>query len=214
MFCTGCIRDQHARLPFHRVEQWTGEFFEASWLCRAGVMIHLGHGGSKCPIDAPTINEESRPSSLFQTSQSEDEWEADDSDDDADVRLSEFPPVGDMYDSKGRSLMIIVDRSGLHSMAVCECHCPNAQTLDIQLFDMGLFPASYTRIRTIFTFKVLDDFLLDNLECKTSCLNYFTKLRRVTCSAFPHTVPVRWILCHTTDSTYLSAGSLSGTTPS
>ncbi|KAG2738524.1 hypothetical protein P692DRAFT_201873906 [Suillus brevipes Sb2] len=55
---------------------------------------------------------------------------------------------------------------------------------------MGLFPASFTSPKTAFTFAVLDDFLLDNLECRTSVMNYYSKLRRVTSSVFPHLVPV------------------------
>ncbi|KAG2075564.1 hypothetical protein BDR04DRAFT_1005161, partial [Suillus decipiens] len=43
------------------------------------------------------------------------------------------------------------------------CHCPNALSSDIQLFRHGFFPASFNRPKTAFTFRVLDDFLLDNL---------------------------------------------------
>lgn len=46
------------------------------------------------------------------------------------------------------------------------------------------------RTKTVFTFGVLDDFVRDNLECGTSALNYYSKLRRVTSNAFPHLVPV------------------------
>jgi hypothetical protein len=45
--------------------------------------------------------------------------------------------------------------------------------------------------RTVFTFNVLDDFIRDNLECGTSGMNYFSKLRRITSNVFPHLVPVR-----------------------
>src|SRR5258708_29918577 len=60
----------------------------------------------------------------------------------------------------------------------------------MQLFQAGLFPASFTRPKTAFTFRVLDDFLLDNLECGTSAMNYYSKLRQMTSSMFPHLVPV------------------------
>jgi hypothetical protein len=60
---------------------------------------------------------------------------------------------------------------------------------------MGMFPASFNRPKTAFTFAVLDDFLLDNLECGTSAMNYYSKLRRMTSSVFPHLVPVSNILC-------------------
>ncbi|KAG1717571.1 hypothetical protein EDB19DRAFT_1653013, partial [Suillus lakei] len=35
-------------------------------------------------------------------------------------------------------------------------------------------------------------FLLDNLECGTSAMNYYNKLRRMTTSVFPHLVPDRY----------------------
>ncbi|KIN95757.1 hypothetical protein M404DRAFT_165012, partial [Pisolithus tinctorius Marx 270] len=45
---------------------------------------------------------------------------------------------------------------------------------------------------TAFTFAVLDDFLRDNLECGTSGMNYYSKLRWITSSVFPHLVPDRY----------------------
>lgn len=30
LYCTRCCREQHHRNPFHRIEQWTGAFFETS----------------------------------------------------------------------------------------------------------------------------------------------------------------------------------------
>ncbi|KAF8545940.1 hypothetical protein OG21DRAFT_1491749 [Imleria badia] len=44
----------------------------------------------------------------------------------------------------------------------------------------------------VFIFKLLDDFIRDNLECGTSGSNYFNKLQRVTSNVFPHLVP--WLL--------------------
>ncbi|KAG1720292.1 hypothetical protein EDB19DRAFT_1836061 [Suillus lakei] len=62
----------------------------------------------------------------------------------------------------------------------------------MQLFQAGLFPASFTRPKTAFTFSVLDDFLLDNLECGTSAINYYSKICRLTLSIFPLMVPDRY----------------------
>ncbi|KAG2136095.1 uncharacterized protein EDB93DRAFT_1106965 [Suillus bovinus] len=45
------------------------------------------------------------------------------------------------------------------------------------------------RLETMFTFRVLDNFLLDNLECDTSAMNCYSKLWRMTSSMFPHLVP-------------------------
>ncbi|KAG1821433.1 hypothetical protein EV424DRAFT_1346903 [Suillus variegatus] len=86
----------------------------------------------------------------------------------------------------------IVDKSGVHSLSIWYCHCPGALNPDMQLFQAGLFPASFTRPKTAFTFSVLDDFLLDNLEYGTSAMNYYSKIRRLTSSIFPLMVPDRY----------------------
>ncbi|KAG2335602.1 hypothetical protein BDR05DRAFT_978930 [Suillus weaverae] len=61
---------------------------------------------------------------------------------------------------------------------------------DIQMFRHGFFPASFNRPKTVFTFGVLNDFILDNLECGTSAMNYYSKLWQMTSSMFPHLVPL------------------------
>ncbi|KAJ8583966.1 hypothetical protein M405DRAFT_866611 [Rhizopogon salebrosus TDB-379] len=91
-----------------------------------------------------------------------------------------------------KDTMVIVDRSGVHRLIVTCCECPDAQTADIQMFRAGLFPASFSKPKTAFTFSVLNDYLLDNLECGTTAMNYYSKLRRMTSSAFPHLVPDRY----------------------
>ncbi|KAG1728213.1 hypothetical protein EDB19DRAFT_1897411 [Suillus lakei] len=84
--------------------------------------------------------------------------------------------------------MVIVDKSGVHCLKVRCCDCPNAMSPDIQMFQHGFFPASFNRPKTVFIFQVLDDFLLDNLECGTSAMNYYSKLWQMTLSMFPHLV--------------------------
>ncbi|KAG2124304.1 hypothetical protein BD769DRAFT_1301621, partial [Suillus cothurnatus] len=41
---------------------------------------------------------------------------------------------------------------------------------------------------------VLNDFLLDNLKCGTSAMNYYNKIQRLTSSIFPLMVPVSQFL--------------------
>ncbi|KIO09322.1 hypothetical protein M404DRAFT_84997, partial [Pisolithus tinctorius Marx 270] len=62
----------------------------------------------------------------------------------------------------------------------------------LQLLRAKLFPATFEKPSTAFTFAVLDDFVRDNLECGTSGMNYYSKLRRVTSGVFPHLVPDRY----------------------
>ncbi|KAG1800198.1 uncharacterized protein HD556DRAFT_1341629 [Suillus plorans] len=76
--------------------------------------------------------------------------------------------------------MVIVDKSRVYRLEVRCCDCPNAMSPDIQM------------PKTVFTFRVLDDFLLDSLECGTSAINYYSKLQQMTSSMFPHLVPDRY----------------------
>ncbi|KAF8259198.1 hypothetical protein EI94DRAFT_1616974 [Lactarius quietus] len=50
VLCSQCCQDSHKRLPFHRVQKWTGEYFMPSWLQEVGISLHLGHSGDLCPI--------------------------------------------------------------------------------------------------------------------------------------------------------------------
>ncbi|KAG1782095.1 hypothetical protein EV702DRAFT_1041810 [Suillus placidus] len=101
-----------------------------------------------------------------------------------DIYLFADADAEDADDIPGR-----VDKSGIHTHKIKYYTCADAPTADIQLCQMGLFPASFTQPKTAFTFGVLDDFLLDNLECGMSAMNYYNKLRRMTTSVFPHLVP-------------------------
>jgi hypothetical protein len=90
----------------------------------------------------------------------------------------------------GNPLLTMVHQSGVFDMEVLFCICPNAGSRDEQLLHAGLFPSSLKQIETVFTFAVLDDFLLDNLECKTTAQQYYSKLQHITNQMFPDRVPV------------------------
>ncbi|KIK73123.1 hypothetical protein PAXRUDRAFT_179210, partial [Paxillus rubicundulus Ve08.2h10] len=79
----------------------------------------------------------------------------------------------------------------VHYCNLAYCNCPGSPDPHIQLLGAGLFPASTACPSTVFTLKVLDDFLRDNVECGTAAMNYFSKLKRITSNVFPHLVPVR-----------------------
>ncbi|KAG2357547.1 hypothetical protein BDR07DRAFT_1297469 [Suillus spraguei] len=91
--------------------------------------------------------------------------------------------------------MTVVHLSGVFTHNMSWCHCPGSDPQHLQLLRVGLFPASSTWPRTVFTFKVLDHFLIDALECKTSARSFFEKLTRLTKNAFPDTVPVSENIC-------------------
>ena len=61
-------------------------------------------------------------------------------------------------------------------MEVLFCICSDGGKEDAQLLRSGLFPATFKQIETVFTHTVLDDFLRDNLECKTTAQQYYLKL--------------------------------------
>ena len=87
-------------------------------------------------------------------------------------------------------IITIIDRSGVHEIGVRWCCCPDALERDMQLMAAGLFPATFRNPKTAFTFRVLEEFHLDNLECKTTPSQFISRLRRLTNDEFPNTVPV------------------------
>ncbi|KAG2137902.1 uncharacterized protein EDB93DRAFT_1106518 [Suillus bovinus] len=89
----------------------------------------------------------------------------------------DLPSVSGPEFQPKENTMVIIDKSGVHRLEVRCCDCPNTMSLDIQMFRHGFFPASFNKPKTVFTFRVLDNFLLDNLECSTSAMNYYSKLR-------------------------------------
>ncbi len=125
--------------------------------------------------------------------------EFDDDDDDPD--LMERPSTGHPsilprpphFDDDWNPFVTIVDVTGIHHLPVVECSCGTAELhIDIAYLKMGLVVTSFQRIETVFTIDVLKDFRLSNLECKTSAYQYYQKLRRLTCPAFPKAVLNRY----------------------
>ncbi|KAG2114595.1 uncharacterized protein F5147DRAFT_769903 [Suillus discolor] len=99
-----------------------------------------------------------------------------------------------IYDTQlGLSNLVIVHSTGVYSHRVSWCQCPGAdKDGHLHLLKAKLFPASITRPQSAFTFDVLDNFLIDALECKTSAMSFYQKLRRFTNNAFPHKIPDRY----------------------
>ncbi|KAI0749121.1 hypothetical protein C8Q74DRAFT_1212211 [Fomes fomentarius] len=86
-------------------------------------------------------------------------------------------------------IMVVVDTTGIHELLFAFCVFAGAEAADIQLLEMGFYPATPVQPRTVVTFRALDDILLTNKECKTSIMNYYNRLCRLTNDTFPHTVP-------------------------
>lgn len=111
---------------------------------------------------------------------------SDEDDDDDDILLDHAS--GEQIPVK--SNLIIVSSTGIFKRWVIWCRCPNATKPYIQLLRAKLFPASFKRPSTAFTFDVLDHFRIDALECKTAAMNFISKLVRISNEAFPADVPV------------------------
>ena len=165
-----------------------------------------GHGGKPCPEDNqplsdleewPGIREPSCPNVVPNpdpdpvpvpgSDSFDSDWESEPDDDDAEFAWDRKPPG---QDGRGNQYAIIVDISGIHRLPVQYCRCNEHKPDDEQMLELGFFPALFKRAKTFFTFRLLDDFRLDNLESKTSAYQYYAKLRRVTCPAFPGSTPV------------------------
>lgn len=102
--------------------------------------------------------------------------------------------VSRAFDAHQCPIIVVVDISGVHQLRVRPCRCEFHGSTPIfdQFLLSGLYPASTDKTRTVFTFRVLNDYHLDNLESKSTASKYYEKLRRLTSNLFPHTVPDRY----------------------
>ena len=164
----------HKLLPFHRLEVWDGNCFVKSSLFEQGFLLHVGHGGEMCPRNQSRSNHwEDVPSS-------------------ADEASDGGQPVGHDDEVGHGDVMVITDTAGVFQHRVVWCTCSGEPGPDrpMQLFKEQLFPATYHRPKSAFTFNVLDYFYIDAMECKTAAMSFFQKLRRLTDNAFPGNVHV------------------------
>ena len=74
----------------------------------------------------------------------------------------------------------VVHTNGIHHIAMVSCQCHGEDVLPLDLFAAQLLPASFKRIRTLFTAQVLDMYRLCNLELKSSAYQFYQLLRRLT----------------------------------
>ncbi|KAG1877557.1 hypothetical protein F4604DRAFT_1924204 [Suillus subluteus] len=138
--------------------------------------MYLGHGGEPCP----NLSHQPDPSPWEDLGSMEDVFAQEEGDTINDTQL-------------GVSNLVIVHSTGVYSHSVSWCQCPGAEKAHhLDLMKARLFPASLTRPRSAFTFDVLDNFLIDALECKTSAMSFYQKLRRFTNNAFPDKIPDRY----------------------
>ena len=133
------------------------------------------------------------PDSFF-----EDEDDEDEDDERFDINVPgvsiKQKKVNRAYDHYNCPIVVVVDTSGIHELRVRPCRCAQNNPISIldQFISSGLYPASMRKTRTVFTFRLLNDYNLDNLESKASARKYYEKLKRLTSNLFPHSVPDRY----------------------
>ena len=159
----------------------------------------MGHGGRSCPHYAPPNDATSperpalhvgveasaaSPSSLLDTLTS---WE------NAGINLDTLKST-QAVGPDGNPWLTVVDTTGIHQIRAQYCRCSQSSYIPeyLQLLELGLYPASITQPRTVFTFRVLDDYDLLNLETKATPQRYLAKLQRLTTSLFPDALPDRY----------------------
>ncbi|KAH9017834.1 hypothetical protein EDB85DRAFT_1874207 [Lactarius pseudohatsudake] len=198
LFCKDCCTEAHSRSPFHRPLRWSGAHYTPVTLQSLGFALFLGHDGGPCPltvenpellkdiVQLPTPRDTPQPEGPHTAPAPSDS-------------LYDVPDMPmDSSDSNmnrkrtadsGNPILTVVDRGGIFEIEMVFCVCSHMDDQDEQLLQCGMFPATFKNIQTIFTFSVLDDFLKDNLECKTTAQQYYSKLQSMTSKMFPNLVP-------------------------
>lgn len=74
----------------------------------------------------------------------------------------------------------VIHTNGIHHIGMVTCSCRGHNKLPLDLIACRLFPASFIKIRTIFTAQLMDYFRLCNLELKASAYQFYLLLRRLT----------------------------------
>jgi hypothetical protein len=97
---------------------------------------------------------------------------------------------------KNNILFTVVDTNGVHATRLGVCGCLGAGTKVEQLMQARLFPATTHDTRTAFTFRVLKEFHLHNLESKRAAYDFLGAIQHLTDNAFTADVLVRFSDSH------------------
>ncbi|KAH9016367.1 hypothetical protein EDB84DRAFT_1276902 [Lactarius hengduanensis] len=198
LFCKSCCVKVHRHSPFHRPLLWTATHYTPVSLHSLGYVLFFGHAGEPCPQTVeeleslhisnqpPTPQGTPKPDGVTTTPIISDTLF-----DHPDIPLDSVDGFPDQTqrEPSGNRVLTIVDRSGIFEIEAVFCVCSEKDNQDEQLLQSGLFPATFKQFRSLFTFSVLDDFLNDNLECKTTAQQYYSKLQSLTSRMFPSLVP-------------------------
>ena len=86
----------------------------------------------------------------------------------------------------------VVNLAGIsiHTIKWCKCNGDFIEDRHLQLLWDRLFPSTITKPQSAFTFNILNEFLIEALECKMLASSFYQKLRRITNNTFPDVLPV------------------------
>lgn len=83
-------------------------------------------------------------------------------------------------DGLNNAYVRVLHTNGIHHIAMVTCTCHGQDKIPLDLVACRLLPASFIRIRTIFTTQLMDYFRLCNLELKASAYQFYQLIRRLT----------------------------------
>lgn len=173
LLCKQCCLKVHQFLPTHRISLYASGHWENSSLTDIGHIWYLGHGGNPC---------------RWQQTEPVGTWE--------DGLLADAMDIDNGTPEENYTQIMVVDSNGIMMHSFHFCTCEDAEPKVEQLCRAHLFPSSYDRIQTVFTFDVLDAYLLESTECKISGNAFWSKLQSKTSHAFPDEVPVSHEVMH------------------
>jgi CxC2 like cysteine cluster associated with KDZ transposases len=90
------------------------------------------------------------------------------------------PEARPTSDGLNNSYVHVLHTNGIHHIAMVTCSCQGQDRIPLDLVACRLLPASFIRIRTIFTSQLMDHFCLCNLELKASAYQFYQLIRRLT----------------------------------
>ncbi|KAF9058584.1 hypothetical protein BDP27DRAFT_1240595 [Rhodocollybia butyracea] len=86
------------------------------------------------------------------------------------------------------NIVTLVDMNGIHGTRISYCGCNGDPDRVQQLMNARLFPGSVRFPRTLMTFRVLDDYMKQNLASKKSLYDYIRALRSLSDGFFTQEV--------------------------
>jgi hypothetical protein len=83
-------------------------------------------------------------------------------------------------DGLNNAYVRVLHTNGIHHIGMVTCSCLGEDKIPLDLVACRLLPASFIRIRTIFTTQLMDYFRLCNLELKASAYQFYQLIQRLT----------------------------------